>query len=315
MPFVSPLRYPGGKRRLAPVVAQLIEANRLHDIDYVEPYAGGASLALAMLFNEYASTVYINDLSRPVFAFWSSVLDETEAFCDRIDGTPVTVEEWHRQRQVYLHREHADLLDLGFAAFFLNRTNRSGILAGRMIGGMSQTGPWKLDARFNKDELMRRIRMIGRYRTRIVASQLDAAAFIGETADSLRSAVLYFVDPPYIERGEKLYRNDYTLADHKALERQISEIDHHWIVTYDYDAAVRNKIHRGRTRLSFSLSYSAQRRRRGREAMFLSDSIELPPGWQGADLIPATPPKSKYPLEATVEAVSANDGSAQHAQT
>ena len=182
MPFHSPLRYPGGKRRLTQLVAKLIDANRLHDIDYVEPYAGGASMALDLLFNEYASAIHINDLSRPVFAFWKAVLDETELLCLRIDETPVTAEEWHKQHQIYRHHEDADLFDLGFAAFFLNRTNRSGIISGRMIGGMRQTGPWKLDARFNKRELTRRIRKIGRYRTRISVSQEDAAAFIDETS-------------------------------------------------------------------------------------------------------------------------------------
>ena len=182
MPFHTPLRYPGGKRRLVNLVAEVIEANGLHDIDYVEPYAGGASIGLALLFNEYASAIHINDLSRPVFAFWKSVLDETEPLCRRIDETPVTMEEWHRQHEVYLYRHEADLFDLGFAAFFLNRTNRSGIISGRMIGGKGQTGRWKLDARFNKRELTRRIRKIGRYRTRISVSQQDASSFIDETS-------------------------------------------------------------------------------------------------------------------------------------
>ena len=304
MPFHTPLRYPGGKRRLAPLVVQLVEANRLCDIAYVEPYAGGASLPLALLFNEYAATVYINDLSRSVFAFWSAVLDETEALCQRIEETEVTIDEWRRQRQVYLRREEADLFDLGFAAFFLNRTNRSGIIAGGVIGGRSQTGRWKLDARFNKHELTRRIRKVGRYRTRITLSQRDAGAFIDDMSVSVGENALFFMDPPYIDKGENLYLNDYSLDAHKKLARRIAELDRHWIVTYDYDAAVRNDLYQGHTRLSFALSYSAQERRLGREAMFLSDSLELPAGWRDADRILISPEGGKYPLYATVEATS-----------
>lgn len=281
-----------------------METNRLRDVEYVEPYAGGASIALALLFNEYVSRVHINDLSRPIFAFWSSVLDATEGLCQRIEETPVTIEEWNRQRQVYLRREEADLFDLGFATFFLNRANRSGILSGRMIGGMNQTGRWKLDARFSKRELTRRIRKIGRYRTRIEVSQADAAVFIGAKSAVVGPDALFFVDPPYIDAGEKLYLNNYSLDDHRELARQIAELDHHWIVTYDYDAAVRHRLHQNQTRLSFALSYSAQHRRLGREAMFLSDSLELPPEWHGTGEFSIRPQGSKYPLLARVEAVS-----------
>jgi len=57
----------------------------MHDIQYVEPCAGGASIALALLFEEYASTVHVNDLSRLVYAIWHEVLNNTEAFCTKIE--------------------------------------------------------------------------------------------------------------------------------------------------------------------------------------------------------------------------------------
>lgn len=283
------------------LVAQLMEANELRDIAYLEPYAGGAAMALTLLFDEYVSTVHINDLSRPVFAFWKSALDETEALCRRIEETPVTLEEWRKQRQVYLCVEEAELLDLGFAAFFLNRTNRSGVISGRMIGGREQAGRWKLDARYNKEELTRRIRKIGRYRTRISVSNQDAEVFIDEKSASVSIDALFFIDPPYIDRGERLYLNEYDLDDHKRITRQIGNLGQHWIVTYDYDAAVANRLFPGHTRLSFSLPYSAQQRRRGREAMFLSDSLTLPQGWQGEDSFLVASAGTGKPLEAVVE--------------
>ena len=156
MPFYTPLRYPGGKKRLAPVVMRLLEVNGLKDIEYAEPYAGGASMALTLLFEEYASAIHINDLSRPVYAFWHTVLNEADELCRRIDRVKVTMREWHRQHKIYEQRETADLADLGFAAFFLNRTNRSGIIGGGVIGGKGQGGDWKLDARFTKADLIRR---------------------------------------------------------------------------------------------------------------------------------------------------------------
>ena len=157
MPFYTPLRYPGGKRRLVPAVMQLLDRNRLTNIDYAEPYAGGAAVALALLFEGRAATIHINDLSRPVYAFWHTVLNHNSELCQRVRRVRVSMAEWHRQRAVYLQRETASLEDLGFATLFLNRTNRSCIIGGGVIGGKHQTGDWGVDARFTKPELIERI--------------------------------------------------------------------------------------------------------------------------------------------------------------
>src|SRR6185437_2031106 len=166
MPYYTPLRYPGGKRRLAATIMRLLEANNLKDIEYAEVYAGGAAVALALLMEEYASIIHINDLSRAVYAFWRCVLDDNDELCRRVAKVRVTMREWHRQREVYDNRETADLSDLGFATLFLNRTNRSGILSGGVIGGKNQTGAWGVDARFGKPEIISRLKKIGRYKSR-----------------------------------------------------------------------------------------------------------------------------------------------------
>src|SRR6185436_10707617 len=174
MPHYTPLRYPGGKRRLAPVVMRLLEENDLSDVQYVEPYAGGAAVGLALLFEEYASVIHLNDLSRAVYAFWHTALNENDELCRRIENAAVTMREWKKQKAVFANQAGADLADLGFATLFLNRTNRSGILSGGVIGGQEQTGNWLIDARFGKTELIRRIRKIGRYRQRVKIYQKDA---------------------------------------------------------------------------------------------------------------------------------------------
>ena len=140
MPFYSPLRYPGGKRRLVPVITRLLEENGLKDIQYAEPYAGGAAVALTLLLREYASVVHINDLSRDVYAFWHTVLHDAPYLCKRIEEVPITMKEWHKQRDIYEDREQRELVEVGFATLFLNRTNRSGIISGGVIGGQTTGG-------------------------------------------------------------------------------------------------------------------------------------------------------------------------------
>jgi DNA adenine methylase len=203
--------------------------------------------------------------------------------------------EWRRQRRVYEQRETADLPELGFAALFLNRTNRSGIINGGVIGGHGQTGKWGIDARFNKPEIVQRIQRIARYRSRISIYQMDAREFTKHTLPGLGRNTFAFFDPPYIESGEDLYMNDYTLSDHRKLAQQVSRIKHPWVMTYDH-AAIKHDILPAHRSIVYGLKYTAQDRYKGREVMFLSDSLSLPRGWTTSKKITLSSPHSRYPF-------------------
>jgi len=295
VPFYSPLRYPGGKRRLTSAVTQLLDANELNDVIYVEPFAGGAAIGLALLLEEFASTIHINDLSRPVYAFWHTVLHDTKELCRRIEHAKLTVPEWRRQRKIYEERETAQLDDLGFAALYLNRTNRSGIIDGGVIGGLEQTAKWCIDARFNPKDLVVRIRRIARYASRIHLYQSEALHFITTTVPELGRNAFAFCDPPYIENGEGLYLNEYSLDDHKALAEKVLKLKCPWLVTYDA-AAVRARLYPSRRRIIYDLGYSAHNRYDGSEVMFVSDDLVLPHAWRPSSPVELSNPKSRHPL-------------------
>ena len=301
MPFYSPLRYPGGKRRLSTFVTRLLKTNNMKEIHYVEPFAGGASLALALLFGEHASVIHINDMSRPVYAFWHSVLNNTEELCRRIENVEVSMSEWYLQKTIYASRDDADLNELGFATFFLNRTNRSGIIGGGVIGGKNQSGKWSLDARFTKKELIQRIHRISRYSDRIRLYNQDGIKFTSDIISGLTSNTFVFLDPPYIEKGQQLYLNNYSIFDHRRLEAEVTRLEQSWVVTYDYEAAVRHELYRNYPRLAFQLSYSTQSRQMGKEALFLSANLQLPSEWDSPQLVSISGRESSYPVFGKLE--------------
>ena len=273
--FTSPLRYPGGKGMLTNFAKLLVTLNKLNDGDYVEVYAGGASIAWALLFDGYVKKVHINDISKPIYAFWKSVLKHTDELCQLIQDTPVTIEERARQKHVQLNQKEYSVLELGFSTFFLNRSNRAGILKGGVIGGKEQGGKWKLDARFNKTDLIERIRRIASYSAQIRLHNKDAAAFIKDRLPKIPQNSLVYLDPPYYAKGDSLYENFYSHEDHVTIADLVSKINQPWVVSYDNVGPIA-KLYKKYESIEYKLSYSVQDRYAGSEIIFFSNNLMVP---------------------------------------
>lgn len=271
--FVSPLRYPGGKGKVANFIKVLMLRNDLVGRDYFEVYAGGASVALSLLYEQYASHIHINDLNRSVFAFWSSALNDTDSICRKIRDTEVTIEVWARQRDVQKAQD-PDPLDLAFSTFFLNRTNRSGIINGGVIGGKNQTGLWKLDARFNKKDLIARIEKVARHRSRITLTRFDAIKCVQACVMASKRPSFVYLDPPYYVKGAGLYEHFYQHDDHVQVSEVVGRLSCPWVVSYDAAPEILN-LYSSYSTIQYGLSYSAQDRYRGSEAMFFSDDLDI----------------------------------------
>ncbi|PPT86000.1 DNA methyltransferase [Xanthomonas arboricola pv. zantedeschiae] len=270
----SPLRYPGGKTQLSGFVIELMRANSLFCGTYVEPFAGGAGIAWKLLLEDYASEVVINDIDPSVYSFWACVLRHTDDLCERIERTEITIEEWRRQRELQ-NSSRPRILDLGFSTLFLNRTNRSGILKAGVIGGLSQDGNYRLDCRFNKKDLIQKIRRIAMYRDQVKLYREDALDFLKKLPKRTPETSLINIDPPYYKKGPELYCSFYTHDDHVRLARGVRRLRRPWMLTYD-DAPQIVELYDGLPLFRKQLNYSAQTKRVGVELLVLDENLKQP---------------------------------------
>lgn len=282
----SPLRYPGGKSQLIPFVLDLLKENDLFYGEYAEPFAGGAGIALKLLLDGYVDRIYLNDIDPAIHAFWLAVLSHTNELCDRIDSTEISIDEWHKQRIVYFDESAINTVEKGFATLFLNRTNRSGIIKAGVIGGLEQKGDYKIDCRFNKTELIRKIKRIGSYKKQINLSQLDAIDFLQNVVSKAGPNTLVNLDPPYFGKGPELYTNFYKSDDHAKLAHAIASLQKNWMVTYDDEPKIRS-LYSGYPMYSSSLNYSAQLKRIGTELLVLDPRLKAPKILDKAKLNPS----------------------------
>ncbi len=276
MKFYSPLRYPGGKNKLAKFVALICEKNNING-HYVEPYAGGASVALHLLFKGHVKEITINDYDRAIYAFWYSILNNTDKFCRKIRRTEVTVENWRKFKKIQDNKNKASLFDLGFSTFFLNRTNRSGIIDGGIIGGFEQKGNYMIDCRFNKEELIERIKFIAIHRKNIHLYNLDALQLIKKIKGFKNKVnTIFYFDPPYYLKGPSLYMSHYKHKDHKEVSEEIKKIRNiKWIVSYDNTPEIK-KLYAFSKKKEYSFLHTAYEIREGKEVLFFSKNLIVP---------------------------------------
>jgi DNA adenine methylase len=274
----SPLRYPGGKTSLTNFLTEVIHLNNLDGAVYVEPYAGGAGAALNLLFDEEVSEIFLNDLDKRIYCFWKAILNHTAEFVKLLRDTPVSVSQWKKQRAIYANPSRCSVVELGFATFYLNRCNHSGVLNGGPIGGLAQTGEYTIDARYNKNELQKRIEKIAMYRERITVKNLDGIAFLNWVFNEKKvvpERTLVYMDPPYFDKAARLYDVYFRDSDHLTLANYLS-VTHafRWVVSYDDSATIRN-LYKDRLNVLL-MRYSVQTVRLGRELVISSSNCHLP---------------------------------------
>ena len=254
---------------MAEFVREVVKRSTHSPVTYVEPFAGGAAIAIGLLVGGDVETAIIGDADPAIAAFWRAATTQPDQFADRVAECDVTIDTWHGQARILTQGARGDDLALGFAAFFLNRTNHSGILRARPIGGLDQTGPWPLDCRFNKQSLLKRLSVIADLADRVHVHEGDALKLLRRTS-AIDGSVFVYADPPYLTKSSHLYLDTMTFAAHKQLASDLRSSSACWMVSYDVDDRVANELYPQERILRFGLRHSAGRTHVGQELMAFS---------------------------------------------
>lgn len=269
----TPIRYPGGKTKLYPEIKAILESNDLLGHPYAELFAGGAGLAIKLLLKGDVSSIVINDYDRAVYCMWDAVVNHAEELCEFIDSAVLDVETWKAMRTVYRNSDDVGDFELGKAAFYLNRTNVSGILSGGVIGGLKQAGNYKMGVRFNRETLKKKVMDIAARRGDIEVTRLDAEDFINDRMSD--SELFAYLDPPYVQKGPGLYRSAFDEAKHRSLARKVGDARSKWVVTYDADDLI-DDIYGNYERGDLEISYTANVKTVGKERIILGPGLKWP---------------------------------------
>lgn len=267
MKAYSPLRYPGGKGQIYKTVVSILEKNNLIGCTYIEPFAGGAGVAMRLLLENKVNKIIINDIDKSIYAVWFCILNLTDEFIEKIRKTEINMDEWHKQKQIQKNKNNASMLELGFSTLFLNRTNRSGIIKAGVIGGQNQNGNYKIDCRFNKEKLINIITNIVEKRDKIEIYNMDAKEFIKVIKRKRKK--FFFIDPPYFKKGKDLYTNFFDEKDHVELAKFIKKNLSRQPLLISYDKCNQiEKLYKEYNTKLILLNYSLQNKRKGEELFF-----------------------------------------------
>jgi len=272
----SPLRYPGGKNKITPLIRLIIEKAGCAGTTYIEPFAGGAGVALSLLIDGVVNQIVINDYDKAVYSFWRALKETPQELINLVEHTPLTIDEWRHQKEIYCTQNRRYSIELGFAAFYLNRTNRSGILSAGPIGGYDQNGNYGMDARFNREVLIQRIQEIANYRNQIIVYNKEIRSFIKGVLPKYQEHAFIYFDPPYYGNGQRLYKNSFLPTDHVDIANSIiSGVNCKWVITYD-DVPELREIYSDFAQRQYYLDYSVANKGKGSEIIIFKSPSLIP---------------------------------------
>src|SRR3990167_6998031 len=280
MHFYSPLRYPGSKRKLCNYLDKILAKNNYSPQVLIEPFVGGGSVFINFLLRHKEGKVVIEDKDELIYNFWKTLFDEPSYLIRFVKKVRVDLKTFDRYRHVSSHTDKFSRKKLAEACLFLNRTSFSGILnnSAGPIGGREQKSIYKIDCRFGRENLIKKIKSISAFKNRVVVLPYNWEETLKYVAgeDKYKNArLLYYFDPPFYKKAAQLYRYHFDNVSHKNLRDRLMKLKQAWILSYDRAQEIQN-LYSAFTRINVSMPYSINSPAKRLEKELIITPLKLP---------------------------------------
>lgn len=275
---VSPLRYPGGKRKLAVLIAQIFATAKRRPKIVVEPFAGGASVSIALLEAGFTDAIALADRDIMVASFWRTVFsDRAEELAHRVEKAKVSLEERDR---IIKYKPRTDL-GRAFQCLYINRTSFSGIINKRAgaIGGRAQDGKYTIGCRFNQDRIASRIRHLSKLKNQVrFVKHQSYENTIAEVRDHVGASmgeedIFWYLDPPFFEKADRLYRHVFDDDGHRGFRLALDTIPGQFVLSYDDVKSAQELYGDDPRSMAVSMVYSAAENNRPTQEIIVSNLL------------------------------------------
>lgn len=291
--LLSPLRFPGSKRRLVGYIKDTLAINKIEPSLYIEPFIGGGSVALQLLNDSLIEKAIIMDVDPWIASFWQTVFFDTNWLIDLIQNIDVNLENWYKFKKANPKKTR----DQAMTCFYLNRTSFSGILESRVgpIGGKNQRSNYKIDCRFSKDNLISRIQKAAELKEKVYGvwncswdEGMQKIRTEQKEGKLTKTNLFYYLDPPFFEEADALYRYYFLEQDHINLRNFLLNLQDKWLLSYDsaeqvqalYGDALKKGMN-GTQHHDFELLYTVaqvSKRKKGKEVIISNlEHLPIPP--------------------------------------
>lgn len=243
---LSPLRYPGSKKKLVLYLCEIIKYNKLNPNVLVEPFVGGGNIALHFLLNGIVNKIIIGDKDKLIYSFWYVLFSDPDYLIDFIKRVRVNLDTFYDYKEIARDFENYEKEKLAEACIYLNRTSFSGIMTDKVgpLGGKDQQSQYKIDCRFNKKTLIERIKYISTFRRNVIVLPFDWKDAIKYAEDWVRhkkrlNRLFFYFDPPFFNKAHDLYRCYFSKEEHRQLYEEIICLNYDWVLSYDNVPEIR----------------------------------------------------------------------------
>lgn len=243
---LSPLRYPGSKRKLLLYFDQILKCNKLDPDIIIEPFVGGASVSLYFLSKNIVKRAIMSDKDELIYAFWHTSFTNPNYLIDFVKKIKVNLYNFYKYKKISRDTKKYSEKKLAEACLFLNRTSFSGMLRSEIgpIGGKEQNSQYAINCRFNKKLLIQKFKIISSFKKQVIVLPYDWKKTIRYSNNWIKknkefNKPLFYFDPPFYYKADKLYRYYFREEEHKNLKKAILSLKYDWVLSYDYNRKIK----------------------------------------------------------------------------